>query len=216
MSDAPAPTPAPQRPSVVIETNSKVAMPKWHIYTALGVVAALVVFTVVWFVANKEEDYTPGPWSQALLDAGEEQGFAFDFPNSELKCIDEAGARYDIDPEEFFAEGTDPLDTVDPFSEPDEAQTEFTVTMFDDCLSRASRVDLFAQSFRADSGEDGMDVTDEQAECVGAALDDTIVDAGGYRALMEDPENAMGIVFGLFSALEGCGIEMSDMMGMGG
>lgn len=211
MSDAPAPMPASQQPSVVIDTNAKVSMPRWHIVTALAVVAALVAFTVVWFVTNDDGDYTPGPWSQALLDAGAAQGAQFDFPDDELKCIDETGERTGV-AVDFFAEGADPLDAVDPFTEPNEAEVEFFGTMLDDCLSRDSRVQLISRSMMADSGENAMGVTEEQAECVGEAFDDTVMDAGGYRAMVEDPENAMSLMFGMFEALADCGLDMTEMM----
>ena len=198
----------PSSPSVVIESNAKVHVSKWPLWAALGVVAALIVFTVVWFAANGEDDYTPGPVAQGLLDGLEGQGVNVNVAASELKCVDDAGAKYDIDPA-MFSDGVDVLD-VDPTP----AQQEFVGVMMDDCLTRSSRVDIIAQGMLGDADMDG--VTEAQARCVGEKMDDTIIDAGGYGSLAEDPEAAFGLVFGIFGSLGECGIDMTDLMGMGG
>lgn len=198
----------PSSPSVVVESNAKVHVSKWPLWAALGVVAALVVFTVVWFAANGEDDYTPGPVAQGLLDGLEGQGVNANLAPSELKCVDDAGAKYDIDPA-MFAGGVDVLDV-----EPSADEQAFVGVMMDDCLTRNTRVDIIAQGMLGDA--DMSDVTEAQARCVGEKMDDAITDAGGYGTLAEDPEAAFGLVFGIFGSLGECGIDMTDMMGMGG
>lgn len=202
---APAPAPAPSR-SVVIETNSRVSVPKWPLWTALAAVVALAAFTAIWFVTRKDEAYRPGPVVLALQESAAENDLDLVFSPTEARCIDKAAADNEITAEMIDAGGG-----LDVLSDEvvEDGQKVFMGTMFDVCMTRESRASVLAQGISEDSVLDS-----DQAECLGGALDDAIVENGGYAKFFENPDEAMGVMTALFGALEDCGIQFEDLMSM--
>lgn len=196
----PQPLPDPQAApdSVLLDTNAEVKKSRTPMIIGAVVVVALVAF-VVWFATRSEDKYKPGPAAQGLIDGLAEQGIDVKLSDSSLKCVDDT--LKGVDPS-VFAGSVDPLggDSSD-----DPEQNRLMGKMFDDCLSRATRVALFADGMTKDGT-----ATADQAQCAAETLDDAIVGGGGYEAMMSDPESMLGIVFGMFAELEKCGI---DMMG---
>lgn len=198
-SNGPAPT-----SSVVIDTDTKMPATNRGLIAAIVVAAVLAGAFVVWVVAARsDDDYEPGPVAQAFVRSVEESGADVELSTKELSCIDKEGAS--LDPElltddsfELFGENT-----------PDEETLEIAGTIFDECLSRDTRVALFAGSMAA---EGDLDV--EQATCVGEALDDVFLDAGGYGVVFKAGEDAMGTaMFSILGALGECGLDLEEMMG---
>lgn len=198
MTEVPSSPEQNPQPSVVIDSNATVKKSRLPIFAAAAVVVALVAFTVVYFVTKDSGEYKPGPVAQSMLDSLQSEGIEIELSDDELKCIDREGEG--IDPE-LIANGT--LDTIDATENPELAA--FAGKVYDKCFERASRIDLFAAGMVADGSG-----TPEQAQCAAAALDDAVMDAGGFEALLGDEggEQLMGLVFGLMGAMAECGIEM--------
>lgn len=199
------PPPAPTS-SVVIETNAVVPQRRGGLIAAAVVAVVALAGFVVWaFTAGGDDDYTPGPVAKAFQDQLDEQGIERDLTSSELRCIDDKGK--DIDPE-MLDDGTfDPLGDEMPSGE----MATFTGGVLDDCLMAGTRVALMVDGMTDDGSMD-----EEQATCLATALDTSIVDGGGYTALMEDPESMAGMMFSLFGAMEECGLDLGDMMTIDG
>ena len=203
MSDDPTlPTPQPSSapeappPSVILDTNAEVKKSRLPLIIGAVVVIALVAF-VVWFATRSEEKYKPGPAAQGLVDGLAEQGIDVKLSDASLKCVDDT--LKGVDPSVFAT--VDPLSVGDSTDDPE--QNRLMGKMFDDCLSRDTRIALFADGM----AQDGT-ATGEQARCAAETLDDAIVRGGGYESMMSDPESMLGIVFGMFADLEKCGIDM--------
>lgn len=212
MTDSPTPAAAPapgpaqaSSRSVVIETNSRVSVPKWPLWTALAAVVALAAFTAIWFVTRKDETYRPGPVVLALQESAAENDLNLVFSPSEARCIDKAAADNKVTAEMIENGGLDVLSDVVV----EDDQKAFMGTMFDVCMTRESRSSVLAQGISEDSGLDS-----DQATCLGGALDDAIVENGGYAKFFDNPEEAMGVMTALFGALEECGIEFEDLMSL--
>lgn len=202
MTEIPSPNGQAPTSSVVIDTDTKMPATNRGLIAAIVVAAVLVGAFVVWIVAAGS-DYEPGPVAQAFMRSVEESGADVDLSTEEMACIDDEGAG--IDPELL----TD--DSFELFGEnmPDAETIEIAGTIFDECLSRDTRVALFAGSMAA---EGDLDV--EQAACVGEALDDVFLDAGGYGEVFKAGEDAMGTaMFSIFGALGECGLDLEEMMG---
>lgn len=204
MTEIPSPNgPAPTS-SVVIDTDTKMPATNRGLIAAAVVAAVLVGTFVVWIVASGgDDDYEPGPVAQAFVRSVEESGADVELSTKELACIDDEGAG--LDPELL----TD--DSFELFGEnlPDAETIEIAGTIFDECLSRETRVALFASSMAA---EGDLDVA--QATCVGEALDDVFLDAGGYGEVFKAGEDAMGTaMFSIFGALGERGLDLEEMMG---
>ncbi len=198
MTDSPAPAaapaPAPSR-SVVIETNSRVSVPKWPLWTALAAVVALAAFTAIWFVTRKDDGvYRPGPVALALVDAVRADGGQIELSSAELACVDRVGAGVDPDDVRDGMQLTDPTLSDDA--------KEFIGTVFDDCLVRESRVALFAQ----DVTFAGEPVTGEAAVCVAEHMDDSILESGGYSAMAADATGQTDLLGALFGAFASCDV----------
>ena len=193
------PLPAPQpADSVILDTNAEVKKSRTPMIIGAVVVIALVAF-VVWFATRSEDKYKPGPAAQGLVDGLARQGIDVKLSDSSLKCVDDT--LKGVDPSVF--DTVDPLSTGDSSDDPE--QNRLMGKMFDDCLSRETRIALFAEGMTQDGS-----ATEEQATCAAEALDSAIVAGGGYESMMSDPESMLGIVFGVLADLEKCGI---DMMG---
>ena len=201
----PPPQSAPAPSSVVVDERATVHVSKWPIWVAILAVVAFVGFTVVWFVTNEEDSYTPGPMAGAFLDGIDQQGFDVEVRDDALRCIDDNAG--DLDPAVIFGDGSD-LDPLASNVEPGSDESAFLGTMFDECLDHTERVALLTESLMTDAPED---VTREQGECIAGALDDAFVDAGGYSPIFEDPQAAMAVVFGMLGAFQDCGVDMSSL-----
>lgn len=192
--DLPAPD-APRSSSVVLDTNATVKKSRLGVIVAVVAVVAFVGFSVAWFATR--EDYTPGPAAQAVLKGMEEAGVDIELSDDQLRCIDDLAEG--IDPAVFETNGIDPMNSIGEDAEYD----RIAGRMLDDCFDKATRVALFGASLVADGT-----ATEEQADCAGTALDDAFLDAGGYEATFTEPDQMMGLFFGLFGAMSACGIDL--------
>lgn len=193
--DAPAP-----RSSVVVDTNAVVKVSKRPVFIAVAVVLAFVAFTVVWFATRSSDDYQPGRVAQGFLDAIDRSGAHATPSAAELRCIDDAGQG--IDASIFEA---DDLNLMGGATTNDPRLQEFAGKVFDDCLTKASRVALLASGLTQ-----GGDVTGEQAECLATKWDDAFVAGGGYKKAFGAGENGLSsMMLAVFGAMGECGIDMN-------
>lgn len=201
MSDS-SPPPVPTPPSVVIDTNAKVKIPRWPLIVPIVVVAALVAFTVVWFATRDDSPYEAGPAATAFVAGfageGEGEGAQVQLTEREMKCIDDAFA--DVDEREYDR-GFDPMNSFG--NSP--AVRESTGRALDDCLDRDSRIELLAASLVNDGTADR-----EGAVCMAEAFDAAVVDGDGYAPLFADDDAMGAVVFDLFEAFEDCGVSLFD------
>jgi hypothetical protein len=183
-------------PSIVIDPNATVKKSRWGVIVAVVVVLAFVAFSVVWFATRDSSDgYKAGPAAQALLDSMHSADINVPLSGKELKCIDELYAGVDL------ALLRD--QTFDPMNSDDPELAALGGKLFDDCLERQTRIDILAAGMTQDES-----ATAEQKQCAGKVVDDAILGAGGYVALMADDSAFSTIVMGLFASLAGCGLDL--------
>lgn len=198
MSDTAAPS-GPSTSSVVLDTNATVKSSRIAVIMATVAVFAFVAFSVVWFATR--DGYEPGPAASALLDSLERQEVDVELSDAELECVDEV--MEGVDPSVFSDNPVDPL-SVDPNDPEAAAQAG---RMFDECFVQQTRIAVFAAGMTSDGT-----TTPEQADCAAKVFDDAIMGAGGYGEFLSGSEEMMGMMFGLFGALEECGIDIFGAM----
>jgi len=182
--------------SVVLDRNVTVRVSKRPQLLAVAAVVAFAAFTVIWFAARGDDgyaNYKAGPVARSFVEAQREAGASVDLSGEELACIDRVGARID------------PADLAEGFNFTDAATKddvrEFGGKVYDDCLSRETRVSLFAGSMNYL----GRPVTGDAAICAATKLDDAILEAGGYRQLASgDMDVRLGFVQVMFGAFAEC------------
>ncbi|MEQ1700102.1 MAG: hypothetical protein ABMA25_08330 [Ilumatobacteraceae bacterium] len=123
-----------------------------------------------------------------------EKGSEVVFPGAALACIDRAGTSIDPDVVLHGMQLTDP-------SLSDEERV-FIGTVYDECFSRATRVAMFAETVTFA----GEPVTGEDAVCVAEAVDDSIMQHGGFSSLAGDVDGQTTLLQRLFAALASCGV----------
>jgi hypothetical protein len=196
---------APASRSVVLETNAVVKISKRPIYLAVAAVVAFVAFSVTWFAVKGSDEYQPGPLAQGFVDELKAQGGSTAATDAELRCIDDRGEG--IDPDFFLRESFDVLEASDATA----VEQEYVAIVLDECLSKPTRVALLASGM-----DDDGSVTNEQATCLASAIDDAVIDAGGYRLMAGDePSDAVSeaLFTALFAAMAECGLDVGTMMG---
>ena len=195
--ESPTPTPTPV-PSVVLDRNATVK--RSHAVAIVGVVVAvgLVAFTVIWFATRDTSPYQPGPAAIAFVDGFVGGGEPVKLSDRELKCVDDSFDGFDV---ERLDDDFDPMDILVN----DEETKERTGRTLDECIDRASRVDLLAASLALDETAEG-----EAAVCLAEVFDDAVVAADGYEKMFAEEEAMSGILLGLFESFTDCGVPLFD------
>lgn len=190
---------------MVISTNATVSLRRWPAYAGLAVAVAFVAYFVVSLTVDGSESYEPGPAATGLLDSFERQGLEVSLDDEQLRCVDDAAEG--IDPALLADSDLDPLggESDDP------ALAALGGFVMDECMTKANRVGILSLQMA------GGALTAEQAECLSGEVDDAVVEAGGYAAMIEGDPAAQAAVSGaMMGALDACNVSMADLMSTGG